>query len=131
MRYLFAVKFRISKAFLAQLPAPVAEQVRTWAEMRRVNSICVEYRSRFFVAEDANYTAFSPDCGTQKSARAAGEWSGPTGLRPGAECPIPTGCTVIETGIFCGRHFLNIFNNNAAPVLSVIASAIPQIGARA
>ncbi len=116
------MKYRLNKAFYAQLPAALAQHVREWAGDSRVRHVSVAIRRKVFIQEDATYTAFSPDCAAQTSARAAGEWAGATGLRPSAECEIPPGCTLVESGLFLGRAFLNVFHNDAMPIAGELAS---------
>lgn len=114
-----AMTHRLNKSFYAALPSPIADHIRAWAARRRCRSVTVHCASRFYIAEDANYTAFSPDCSLTKTAGAAGEWFGPSGLRPGAECPLPRGCSVVEEGRFCGAPYLTLTHNAALALAEV------------
>jgi len=105
------MKLRINRDTLMALPAPVRSEVEEWKQRYRKAHFNLEAAERFTIEEDARYTAFSADMGRTVAARAAGEWAGASGLRPGASCDLPQGCTVVATGIFCGLPWLTIYHN--------------------
>lgn len=126
------MKYTLSKAFYAKLPAPIADHIRAWAQTHHVRTVSVQMRAKVYIEEDAAYTAFSLDCTAQKTARAAGEWAGASGLRPSAECAIPPGCTLVETGFFMGKAYLNVNHNDSVPAMAAIQDgprALPQAAA--
>jgi hypothetical protein len=103
------MKVRLNKETLAAMDPQVRAIVQDWKNRFRKTTISVEASAKCYIAEDARYTALNLLTGENKQARAAGEWAGATGLRPGAECPIPLGCVMIETGFFMGVPYLNIY----------------------
>jgi hypothetical protein len=103
------MKIRLNKQTLSEMSPEVRAIVLAWKTKTRKTTISVETRPNFFIEEDARYTVINLATQESKSARAAGEWAGITGLLPGAECPLPVGVVVIETGYFLGVPFLNIY----------------------
>jgi hypothetical protein len=112
------MKISLNKKTLAALPAPIASVVADWKDRHHKRSISYDDRTTIYIQEDATYTAFNADLTATKTARAAGEWAGATGLRPSAECPLPPGCVMIEKGFFLGQPFLNIYHNNRHALLT-------------
>lgn len=106
------MKLRISRKTLKQLPPHVASLVKEWKDQEHRAFFSVEDRKSFYIDEDARYTAFSADGTKQKTVRAAGEFAGFTELAPGKHCPLPEGCVVVATGIFCGLAWLTIYHNS-------------------
>lgn len=104
------MKIRLNKTTLAAMPAPVRDVVAEWRDRYRKSFIGFERASKFYIEEDARFTAFGPDLRSM-SVRAGGEWAGVTALMPGRDCPLPPGCTVVETGFFCGNPYLSIIHN--------------------
>ena len=78
-----AMKIRINKALLSQLPPSIAAIVSDFRDRYHKSSISADRRSSFYIQEDARYTAFGPD-GRSMTVRAGGEWAGVTELTPGA-----------------------------------------------
>lgn len=104
------IRIRLNKTTLAAMPAPVRDVVVAWRERYGRTFIGFERASKFYIQEDARFTAFGPDLRSM-TVRAGGEWAGVTNLMPGRHCPLPAGCTVVETGFFCGVPYLSIFHN--------------------
>lgn len=107
---------RVSLANLAVLPPRVAAFVREAAKAKRTQFFRLEVVDRFSIAEDATYTAFSADGAAHRTAAAAGEWRGVDELRPGAFCPLPPGCWVVEGAWFLGRGYLRVLRGSRAAI---------------
>ena len=107
----------VSAANLSALPTPVADCVREIARSKRTRHFRFSTTDGVSIDEDAKYTAFSPDGSLSKSASAAGEWHGLTGLRPGAFCPLPTDCWLVEGSWFLGKYYLRLYKG-AAPQIN-------------
>lgn len=106
------MKIRLNKKNLAALPPPIREVVVAWRDRYRKQGIGVQYCQKFYAREDAHLTAFGPEMRSQE-ARVGGEWAGLGDVLPGQECPLPPGCTVVETEIFLGLPMLTIYHNPA------------------
>jgi len=104
-------KVRITKAVLAQLPEQLAEMIAEWKREYHKAHFSVEDCTEFYAGEDDHLRAFSPDFKSSARLRVAGEWAGLTGVTPGDRCPLPVGCVVAATGIFCGWPWLHVYTN--------------------
>lgn len=107
------MKIRLNKKTLAALPIQLRPMVEEWRARWGKSAIAVNYRDKFYIEEDAKYTAFSADLSDVKTVRAGGEWNGVSLLVPGSDCPLPIGCTVLVTGLFQGEPWLTIYHNPA------------------
>lgn len=105
------MKHRITKGFLAQLPAEVAQQVFLWKAQYKKAFVSIEDRANVYAQEDAQYTAFNTATGKSMSVQAAGEFAGHTKLSPTAEIPLPVGCVLVASGFFCGLPWMTIYHN--------------------
>jgi len=106
----------VSAANLSALPTPIAAHIREIARSRRTRQFRFSTTDAVSIDEDAKYTAFSPNGSASKSAIAAGEWHGLTGLRPGALCPLPPDCWLVEGSWFLGKYYLRLYKGGAARI---------------
>jgi hypothetical protein len=104
------MKIRLNKNNLAALPPPIRDTVIQWKQRYHKASIDVQYCHTVVAHEDAHLTAFGPDLRSQE-ARVGGEWAGLGNILPGRMCPLPPGCTVVETEIFLGTPMLTLYHN--------------------
>jgi hypothetical protein len=106
------MKIRLNKQFLFSLPSALRVKIGDWSAAHGKRHISVNRATRFYIQEDARYTAYGPDLRSM-TVRAGGEWAGVTELMPGGECPLPPGCTVVATGFFLGHAWLTVYHNPA------------------
>lgn len=114
------MKYKLNKANLSKIPGPVRDLVAEWKARYRKSTISVERCTKVYVQEDARYTAFSPDLSASQTERAAGEWAGMTRLSPTAEITLPSGCTLVATGFFCGVPWLTLYHNDSPDLAGLI-----------
>jgi hypothetical protein len=106
------MKIRLTKKLLASLPDALRVKIGDWSAAHSKRHISVSAATRFYIHEDARYTAYGPDMRSM-TVRAGGEWAGFTDLMPGGEYPLPPGCTVVVTGFFQGLAWLTVHHNPA------------------
>lgn len=104
-----AMKLRLNKKTLAEMPTPVRALVQDWRDKWHKSFISVCTRSEVPMQEDAKITVINLLANTQQTERVAGEFAGMTKLSPTDNLPLPHGCVAVVSGFFCGHPWLTIY----------------------